>query len=193
MPGRVIIVHGTGGSPEGNWFPWLATTLTEWGSEVLRPELPTPQGQELESWLSAFRQRVGTLLESDILVGHSIGAAFVLRVLEQSPVFLRAAILVAPFCRSLDIPAFDALNQSFIAAPFRWGRIRKGARQLFLFAGSNDPYVPLAFSEDVAGALEVPLQIVPGGGHLNAESGYLEFPELLKLFEKLIDRRSPPR
>lgn len=187
MSKRVIVIHGTMGSPEGNWFPWLTQQLGERGIEVLCPALPTPEGQDLEGWLTAFRRAVGALHESDILVGHSIGAAFVLRVLEQSPVFVRAAVLVAPFSRSLGLPAFDTLNASFISAPFRWGRIRKGARQFFVFAGDNDPYVPLAYSEDIAGALDIPTQVVPGGGHLNAESGYTEFRELVQLLEKVID------
>ena len=79
---------------------------------------------------------------------------------------------------------FDELNASFISGPFRWARIRKAARQFFVFAGDNDPYVPLSFSEDIAGALGVPTQVVPGGGHLNAESGYTEFRELIPLLER---------
>lgn len=184
MPSRVIIVHGTMGSPDGNWFPWLRRVLGERGTEVLCPVLPTPDGQNLEGWLATFHRAVGTLQESDLLIGHSIGAAFVLRVLEQSPVFVRAAVLVAPFSRTLGIPTFDELNATFISGPFRWGRIRKAARQFYVFAADNDPYVPLSYSEDIAGALGVPTQVVPGGGHLNAESGYTEFRELIPLLER---------
>jgi pimeloyl-ACP methyl ester carboxylesterase len=49
------------------------------GIEVLRPRLPTPQGQSLERWLGAYDLAVESLpLVPTILVGHSLGAAFAL-------------------------------------------------------------------------------------------------------------------
>jgi hypothetical protein len=32
-----IIIHGTGGSPDENWFPWMKTQLEEQGYRVFVP------------------------------------------------------------------------------------------------------------------------------------------------------------
>ena len=48
---RVVVLHGAHGGPDTNWFPWLHSALESQGLEVVRPRLPTPQGQSLAAWL----------------------------------------------------------------------------------------------------------------------------------------------
>ncbi|MET0779778.1 MAG: hypothetical protein ABWY71_03005 [Candidatus Saccharimonadales bacterium] len=45
---RVIILHGTLGSPSGNWFTWLKLELERRGLEVWLPQLPRPQQPSLQ-------------------------------------------------------------------------------------------------------------------------------------------------
>ncbi len=174
---KIIIIHGTKGSPQGNWFSWFSNKLREKGHQVLVPQMPTPQGQNLDSWFYAFDSIA--LEQNTILIGHSIGAAFVLHALEKLEIAIRAAILVAPFMAKLGLQEYDALNEGFIEWPADGSLIRKKAKDFSCFAGDNDPYVPLHLSREVADRLGVKLQIVENGGHLNAESGYIQFPLLL--------------
>ena len=55
-------------------------------------------------------------------------------------------------------------------------RVRRGADGTVLVAGDDDPYLP----EGIAAAYGLPLKIattvVPGGGHINLESGFGEWP-----------------
>ena len=45
--------------------------------------------------------------------------------------------------------------------------------------GDDDPYVPLYSAEIMADNLNVDIDIIQWGGHLNEESGYSEFEYLL--------------
>jgi hypothetical protein len=37
---QFIIFHGTFGSKDGNWFPWLDRELLKLGQKVIRPQMP---------------------------------------------------------------------------------------------------------------------------------------------------------
>ena len=177
---RVVVLHGAHGSPDTNWFPWLHSALEAHGLEVLRPSLPTPQGQFLTAWLDAYERSVADFPPAPtVLVGHSLGAAFALRLVERATQPVTGLFLVAGFIGALGLPDYDPINASFFATPFDWAgiRARKG-RACRCWAGNDDPYVPLARSREMADRLGVELEVVPGGGHLNAETGFTAFPRL---------------
>lgn len=186
---RVVIIHGTEGSPDSNWFPWLANELRMWGIEVLTPQMPTPAGQSLQSWMDAFKEQVGTVGPATILIGHSLGATFILRILEliDKPVF--ASIFVAGFTGTLGIPKYDQLNRSFIDKPFNWEQISRSMGRPFCFLGEDDPYVPLSLGRKLANQLKVDPIVLKAAGHINAESGFSSFPLLLSELKKLNIRR----
>jgi predicted alpha/beta hydrolase family esterase len=178
---RIIIFHGTCGSPDGNWFPWLSEEFSKEGYDVFIPKMPTPENQSLENWFKSFYAHCEELLEDDILIGHSLGAVFILRLLEQSLITVKAAVYVSGFTGKLELPDFDSLNYTFIEEKFAWEKIRSGAREHFCIYGEDDPYVPLAQSCELANFLGVESVMVPAGGHLNIDSGYAEFPLLLDI------------
>jgi predicted alpha/beta hydrolase family esterase len=179
MPMRVLVLHGSKGNAEGNWFPWLKARCRERGVPCLIPQFPTPFDQNLENWRREFRASAGPLEPDDILIGHSLGAPFALRLLEESPVAIRRAVLVCGFIRPLGIPQFARLNLTFVRPPFNWHTVRKSAKEFVCLAGDNDPYVPPSFSNELAGALGTEEVQVKGGGHLNAEFGFTELPLIL--------------
>ena len=174
-----FIIHGTGGSPQGNWFPWISSELKKLGQEVAVPQFPLDQQQNLSNWFKAFEATVGQLTSGHVLVGHSIGAAFVLRLLERASVKVAGAVLVAPFARQLDNPDFDPFNATFVEPAFDWTKIRKAADKFIVYSGDNDPYVPTSVGAEVARELGCECNLIEGGGHLNASSGYLSFERLL--------------
>lgn len=177
---RVICIHGTAGHPCIHWFPWLKEQLERQGFEVLIPWFPTPEGQHLDTWLATFRAEVGELRKTDTLVGHSVGACFILRLLESTtdPVF--AAHLVAGFHTPLPDPGLTSLLHSFVYEGFNWRKVCSGARVIRLYSGDSDPFVPLETSLALGQALHVPVSIYHAGGHLNSDSGFVEFPDLLR-------------
>lgn len=198
---NVFIFHGTGGSPEGNWFPWLKQQLINQGIEVFVPKFPTPEGQSLKAWLKVFEKYQNKVTQETIFVGHSMGPGFIFRLLEKSQVKIKGAILASPFIGFLDNEWFDNLNKTFIDHPFNWEKIKKNCPRFAILSGDNDPYVAIKQPESVrdgvakklidegkrlASKLNVSFKLIKGGGHLNAETNYLEFPEVLTEINKII-------
>lgn len=179
---RVIVLHGAHGGPDTNWFSWLHSALNDEGIDVLRPQFPTPEGQSLEAWLDVYDRTVEPLsVAPTVLVGHSLGAAFALRLVERSKEPFHGLFLASPFIGELGLPDYDTINRSFFAESFDWAGIRdRKGKAGRCWAGDNDPYVPLARSQEVALRLGMPIEIVPGGGHLNRETGFNAFPRLLE-------------
>jgi predicted alpha/beta hydrolase family esterase len=176
----VIVLHGAHGGPDTNWFPWLQAALNTEGVDVLRPRFPTPRGQSLEAWLNAYDLAVQSLPSAPtILVGHSLGAALALRLVERAVEPFDGLLLAAPFIGAVGLADYDTINSSFFAEEFDWDGIRKRKGPLCrCWAGEDDPYVPLLRSQNVADSLDSLLEVVPGGGHLNSESGFNSFPQL---------------
>ena len=111
---NVIIIHGSYGSPDENWLPWLKAELEKDGHDVYVPKFPTPGGQSLENWLKVFEKYERFLNEDAVLIGHSIGPGFILNVLENLEHPVRACFFVAGFLGRLDNPDFDGINTEVI-------------------------------------------------------------------------------
>ena len=81
---KVVILHGWGGRPGENWTGWLTDQLAVSGSQftVLNPQLPNADHPKQKEWLDEIRRTAGAFDEETVLVGHSLGAIAILRLLE---------------------------------------------------------------------------------------------------------------
>ena len=180
-----IIIHGTYGNPNENWFPWLKTGLEKIDYQVYVPNFPTPENQNLESWInvsSDFNKYIGP---QTILVGHSLGAAFILSKLESLNLPIRAIFLVSGFLGLLGNQEFDNLNKDFTTKNFNWNKIKQNVQKIFLYHSDNDPYVPMEKAEELADKLNIRPIIIKGAGHFNEKAGYVEFSQLLSDIKSL--------
>ena len=183
---KVVIFHGTGGSPESNWFPWIKDELEKLGHEVYIPKMPTPENQSIETWRKATQEQVPFTFNKDtILVGHSLGAVWIAEILSfDRPEPVKATFFVSGFLDDLGNEWFDSRNHEFTHYLFKWDNIRRTMGSAYVLHGDNDPYVPKTEAEKLASKLGVEPIFIKDGGHLNAESDYAEFPYLLELLMK---------
>ena len=173
-----FIIHGVYANPGANWFPWLKKELESRDFEVIVPKFPTPFDQSLESWLRTIKNYEEKITNETILIGHSLGTAFILNYLEKTNKKIKAAILVAPFHKLLGIE-YDELNKTFVGKEFNWEKIKNSCNKFFVFASDNDEYIPFEITEELTKNLNAEITLVPNGGHLNKKSGYDIFPLLL--------------
>ena len=91
-----IIVHGSFGSKDGNWFPWLKKELEEKNLDVVVPQFPVGVGiQNYESWSSVLDS---IEIDSDTtIIAHSIGPIFVCKYLIDKKIKVKKLIFVCGF------------------------------------------------------------------------------------------------
>ncbi|MCK5176588.1 MAG: serine hydrolase family protein, partial [Candidatus Aenigmarchaeota archaeon] len=168
---NIFIIHGAYGNPKENWFPWLKSELEKSGCMVFVPEFPTPINQSLENWLKVFEDYKQYLSENSIVVGHSLGPAFLLNILEKSDKPIKAAFFISGFTSLLGDSDFDKINKSFVDKIFDWQKIKRNCPNFFVFHSDKDPYVSLEKAKELAKNLGVSVIIVKNAGHFNQKSG----------------------
>jgi predicted alpha/beta hydrolase family esterase len=172
---KAYIFHGTNGTPEENWFPWLKKELNNIRIETEVPQLPNSEHPNLNDWIN-YVSNLKT--DSDtILIGHSLGSVLILRMLEKG-YKAKAVYLAAPFLNDL---RWDVLKESlFFSNTFDWKLIKERCPKFEVFASKNDPHVSVKDVELVANNLGVVNQVLDVEKHFNIK----EFPYLLERIKK---------
>ncbi len=168
---RVLILHGYEGNSAEHWQSWLARKLRRAGQDVAYPDLPDPLHPDLDAWLAVLEaERRGP---SDIVVCHSLACLLWLHHRARGGAPAQRVLLVAPPCASAveEVPALAG----FFPAPLD-PRLAKHAR---LVCGDDDPYCPEGARAVYAAPLGISADVIAGGGHINADSGYGPFPGAL--------------
>jgi len=177
---NAFIFHGAFGSPEENWIPWLKSNLEEQGYTVTTPQFPTPEGQNYENWMQVIEPHLAEMNEHTLLIGHSIGATFICCVLEKIQQPVTKAVMVSGFLGLLGDEVFDRVNETISAREFDWEVVKRNVAEFHIFHGSDDPYVPVEYTEVFGQKLDVRPVIIENGGHLNEAAGFTVFPQLLE-------------
>ena len=135
-----VLLHGFQGSPRANFFPWLKKELESRGYPVTVPELPNSKDP-------SEAEQVGYVLANakfdanTVIVGHSLGAAMAMKVLEKLKKPVAGLVTAGGFARAdfIDHP------RPF-AETFRWKfdfkRIRRNAGFIKILSARNDYAVP---------------------------------------------------
>lgn len=174
---NILVIHGSFGHPKENWLPWLKSKLEKLKCKVFIPKFPTPKNQSLKNWLRVFRGYRKYLDRNSIVVGHSLGSAFLLNVLEGLGHPARAAFFISMFTK---LPNNLEANKSFTDRRFDWEKIRQNCKRFYVFHSNNDPYVPLKKARKLAENLGVGVILVKNAGHFNERTGYTKFNLLLE-------------
>jgi len=187
MKSNVFIFHGTEGYPEENWFPWMKEKLEAEGCDVIVPQFPSPPivPAKISEWFDVLKNYEKDITENTILIGHSLGGIFTLRVLEKLNHPVKAAVFVGAPIGVKPILNHDR-DKAFSGFDFDWENIKSKAKNFIVFQSDTDPYVGLGNGKKLAESLGVELAFVPNAGHFNKKAGYTQFPDLLEKLKLLI-------
>ncbi|PTX48183.1 hypothetical protein IQ03_03236 [Gemmobacter caeni] len=160
---KTLIVPGLDGSPAPHWQHWWAQTDPHAQMVDLSfPHHPSPEVWEFEL-AGAILQHPDT-----VLVGHSLGAVLIARLLTKWPhLRVSAALLVAPAetAGNDHIGHFGAIPEQSLDLP----AIVVGSR--------NDPWMSFERASALAGVWGAQLVDLGDAGHVNVASGYGPWPQ----------------
>ena len=173
-----IIIHGSFGSKDGNWFPWLKKQLIMKNKIVDVPQMPVGVGnQNYENWSKELDKLV--INENTIIIAHSIAPVFVCKYLINNKIKVKKLIFVCGFNNYLGIDSdFDAVNEPMFLDNLE--EIKNYCNDIVCFYSDNDPYVKFEVEKEFADTISNKQIVISNGGHINAESGYTKFEEILK-------------
>lgn len=179
-----IILHGTLGSPQGNWFQWLKKELESRGFTVWLPELPNANQPSLSLW-SKFVQKECpfTINEDTLIVGHSSGAILALIIAQNNLEPIGGIVAVSVFH---DNSLKWEPNNRLFDVDFDWDAIHTNAKKFLFVHSDDDPYVPLDQAQFVANNCQAEIVVLSEQGHFNLEKSesYREFPKLLEIMQQ---------
>lgn len=176
---NVFIFHGTAGHPKENWFPWLKMELEKVGVETVVPQFPTPVGQSFEAWMEVLKPHLPKITFETILIGHSLGCIFTLRLLETLSQPVKLTVLVGAPIGIRPIQNYKSDYEFSNGFNFDWQKIKQKSKNFIVYHSDNDPYVSLANGQELAKCLGVNLTFVPNAGHFNKAAGYTSFEHII--------------
>ncbi len=162
-----LILHGWQGSGPEHWQRWLAERLRAAGATVAYPDLPNAGNPRLAAWRSALERELAALPPAPAVVCHSLGCLLWLHHAAEHGPGARA-LLVAPPSAAAGVPELA----DFFPAPTRVV-LAPGSR---LVCSDDDPYCPEGAAALYGPSLGVPVDVIPGGGHLNPDAGLGPWP-----------------
>lgn len=154
---------------KSDWKPWLRERLGS-GYEVILPTMPNKTNAQFDEWKLWFEKLIPFLNDGVILVGHSLGGAFLAKYLSlyTFPKKIHGVFLVSA--------VYDTDTEGYSIASFSLPQaLALQTDTVFLYHSEDDPVVPISALESYKKALpSATVRIFTDKKHINQT----EFPEL---------------
>ena len=154
-----------------DWKPWLRKELGT-NYEVILPTMPNKTNARFEEWKIWIEKLIPLLNDSVILIGHSMGGAFLAKYLSENkfPKKIDAVFLVSA--------VYDKDTEGYPLVSFALPKeLDLQTDKVYLYHSEDDPVVPFSDLSKYQEALpNAKSRIFEDRKHINQE----EFPELLE-------------
>lgn len=163
--------------PTGNEKKWKDSLVPALGEdwEMLSPAMPAKHNARYDEWSVWFEKVIPYMRDDVILVGHSMGAIFLAKYLNERtmPVHVAGAFLVAP---PYDDESEEYLDGFKISKPLT--RLAQHVKNIFIYHSEDDSVVPFTELAKYQRALPAAtIRTFTDRDHFFAQP---EFPELVK-------------
>ncbi|KAF9164235.1 putative hydrolase rbbp9 [Actinomortierella ambigua] len=185
---RILLVPGNGNNrvETSMWYPSVVKRLAE-AKDAQSGEPLFPGGYELRTFpdyllarehiWTKFMEEELRIGENDVVIGHSSGAAALLRYAETRKV--KGIVLVSAYHSDLG----DDIERAsgYFNRPWKWDDIAKNAEWIVQFSSPSDHLVPIDEQRFVSRQLNgVDYIELPGRGHFISDRTFPELVEKVK-------------
>ena len=133
--------------------------------------------QNYDNWIKEFDKL--NINENTTIIGHSIAPVFICKYLINHKIKVKKLILVCGFNNYLGIDSdYDAVNAPMYLDNLE--DIKNYCDEIICFYSDNDPYVKYEAEKEFADTIATKQIVLNGCGHINAETGFTKFEEILK-------------
>lgn len=173
MREKVLLLHGWGGSDYPHWQAWLAGELAKDYGTVAFPLLDNPHFPTKNRWIKQFKKVLKTF-QPDTVICHSLANTVWFHLCNEGEIApVKRLLLVAPPRLDLEL---DTIKTFFpVEVPKNLF-----AEEVLMITSDNDPYMTSEEASTLQQELGVEMKVLHHAGHINAESGYGEWPWILK-------------
>lgn len=158
----VLIIPGRGGSGEGHWQSWLERRLPD-ARRVVQDDWDDP---DLAGWAARIDVTVRGLAEPPLAIAHSFGCLALVHAVNRLGTPLAGSFLVAPAD-----PGRFGIDDEILCVPLR--------HPSELLASTNDPWLAFERVRGFADAWGSRLHVLGPAGHINVDSGFGPWPDML--------------
>ena len=173
MSKKVLLLHGWEGSDYPHWQSWLAGELAKDYGNVSFLKFSNYDFPNFGAW----KQELTTHLKDfrpDIVICHSLANTLWFHLCNTDTIGkIEKLYLIAPpsiKCDISELESFFPLDMPKNAH----------AKETLLVTSTNDPYMSIDEAKELQNSLGVEMVVLENAGHINADSGYGEWPWLLE-------------
>lgn len=175
MMTNYFIIPGLGNSGPDHW----QTHFENSGSNFCRINQKEWDAPAAKDWIEKIESTLSKYdLSTVVLIGHSLGCTVIANWAKEYKKVIKGALLVAP--SDLEASRYNFPTVGFDRVPL--GKINF---KTIVVASSNDEWVSLERAQFFAAQWDSEFINIGKAGHINAVSGFGEWPEGLEILKRL--------
>lgn len=173
MKQKVLLLHGWGGSDYPHWQSWLAGEIARDYGTLSFPLLESPHYPQKKQWMHQVKQILHTFMP-DTVICHSMACTLWFHLCNEGEILpVKRLLLVAPPRLDLELATIKSFFPVSVPDDLH-------AEEAVLVTSTDDPYLNVDEANALRKALDIPMKTIENGGHINADSGYGQWPWVLK-------------
>lgn len=173
MREKTLLLHGWGGSDDPHWQAWLAGEIAKDYGTVAFPLLDNPHFPTKNRWIKQVKALLKEF-QPDLVICHSLANTLWFHLCNEGEITpVKRLLMVAPPRLDLEL---DTIKTFFpVESPKALF-----AQEVMLVTSDNDPYMDKAEAAALQKALGVEMKVLENAGHINADSGFGEWPWVME-------------